>query len=135
MATDESGYGPNVDMWAVGVLLYILLSGRLPFSGDDDEELFQAILEGNLVWKKPQFDAVSDEGLCTLVWKFLPLKAKDLISHLIVVDTDQRFNAEQALAHPFIVNNNTRPLHNTFQEGLKEVSNLSKKKRETVEKN
>lgn len=63
LATDESGYGPNVDMWAVGVLLYILLSGRLPFSGDTDEELFRNIMDGTLVWKKPQFDEVSAEGL------------------------------------------------------------------------
>lgn len=122
LATDESGYGPNVDMWAVGVLLYILLSGRLPFSGDTDEELFRNIMDGTLVWKKPQFDEVSAE-------------AKDLISHLIVVDTAERYSAEEALQHPFIVNNNTRPLHNTFHEGLKEVSNLSKKKKENVEKN
>eukprot|EP01127_Copromyxa_protea_P003314 TRINITY_DN13145_c0_g1_i1.p1 TRINITY_DN13145_c0_g1~~TRINITY_DN13145_c0_g1_i1.p1 ORF type:complete len:305 (-),score=84.33 TRINITY_DN13145_c0_g1_i1:49-963(-) len=118
LATDESGYGPNVDMWAVGVLLYILLSGRLPFSGDSDDDLFRAIMEGELVWKSPQFDEVSEE-------------AKDLISHLIVVDTAERYNAEQALAHPFIKNNNTKPLHNTFAEGLKEVSNLGKNKATT----
>jgi serine/threonine protein kinase len=116
LATDESGYGPNVDMWAVGVLLYILLSGRLPFSGDNDDDLFRAIMEGDLVWKSPQFDEVSEE-------------AKDLISHLIVVDTDKRYNAEQALQHPFIQNNNnTKPLHNTFSAGLKELSNFSKTK-------
>jgi len=112
LATDESGYGPNVDMWAVGVLLYILLSGRLPFSGDSDDELFKAILEGELVWKSPQFDEVSAD-------------AKDLISHLIVVDTDQRYSASQSLQHPFIENNNPKPLHATFQEGLKTLSALS----------
>jgi len=112
LATDETGYGPAVDMWAVGVLLYILLSGRLPFSGDSDDELFKAILEGELVWKTPQFDDVSTD-------------AKDLISHLIVVDTDQRYSASQALAHPFIQNNNTKALHGTLADGLKSVSQLS----------
>jgi len=118
LATDESGYGPNVDMWAVGVLLYILLSGRLPFSGDSDEELFKAIMEGDLVWKSPQFDEVSAE-------------AKDLISHLIVVDTSKRYSAADALKHSFITNNNTKPLHNTFMSGLKEVSSLKKKEKKT----
>jgi len=118
LATDEAGYGPNVDMWAVGVLLYILLSGRLPFSGDSDEELFKAILDGDLVWKSPQFDDVSKD-------------AKDLISHLIVVDTKERWNAEQALTHPFITNNNTKPLHSTFADNLRNVSNLGKKKVKT----
>jgi len=120
LATDESGYGPNVDMWAVGVLLYILLSGRLPFSGDSDEELFKAILDGDLVWKSPQFDEVSAE-------------AKDLISHLIVVDTKDRYSAEGALAHPFVTSNNTKPLHNTFSTGLREVSNLGKKKTKSTQ--
>jgi serine/threonine protein kinase len=113
LATDESGYGSNVDMWAVGVLLYILLSGRLPFSGDSDDELYKAILEGNLVWKSPQFDEVSAE-------------AKDLISHLIIVDTAKRFSAEQALKHPFITNATSKPLHKDFNSGLKHVSNLGK---------
>jgi len=120
LATDESGYGPNVDMWAVGVLLYILLSGRLPFSGDSDEELFKAILDGELVWKSPQFDEVSAD-------------AKDLISHLIVVDTKDRYSAEGALSHPFVTSNNTKPLHNTFSSGLREVSNLGKKKTKSTQ--
>jgi len=120
LATDESGYGPNVDMWAVGVLLYILLSGRLPFSGDSDEELFKAILDGELVWKSPQFDEVSAD-------------AKDLIGHLIVVDTKDRYSADQALSHPFVTNNNTKPLHNTFSSGLREVSNLGKKNVKTTQ--
>jgi calcium-dependent protein kinase len=89
-------------MWAVGVLLYILLSGRLPFSGDTDEELFKAIMEGELVWKKPQFDVVSAEGLSVAIFNNSHPTAKDLISHLIVVDTSQRYSAEEALQHPFV---------------------------------
>jgi len=112
LADTSFGYGPPVDMWAVGVILYILLSGRLPFSGgdgdDDDEALFTNILEAKLVWKKPQFDVVSDE-------------AKNLISQLITADPADRLTAEQALNHPFIKNNNTdSPLNNLA--GLKKVT-------------
>jgi len=118
LATDDSGYGPEVDMWAVGVLIYILLSGRLPFSGDDDEELFKNILEGDLVWKSPQFDNVSGE-------------AKDLISHLIVVDPTVRYSAKVALTHPWISSNTTTPLHNSITEGFRSLSTVAKAKKVT----
>jgi len=111
LADNSFGYGPEVDMWAVGVILYILLSGRLPFSGgdadDDDEALFQNILEANLVWKKPQFDVVSDT-------------AKDLISKLIVAEPSARWSAKQALEHPFILDNNNEVVLNNIQ-GVKKV--------------
>jgi len=111
LADNNFGYGPAVDMWAVGVILYILLSGRLPFSGgdqdDNDEALFTNILEAKLVWKKPQFDVVSDV-------------AKDLISHLIVADPNLRFSAKQALEHPFIKNNTSTHTLNNIQ-GVKNV--------------
>jgi len=113
---DEAGYGPPVDMWAVGVLLYILLSGRLPFSGDEDDELFRNILEAKIVWKSPQFDTVSDD-------------AKDLIMKLIVVDPDTRYTATQCLTHPWLVNNtNSAPLHTSLSEGLKNVNAVSKQR-------
>lgn len=54
-------------MWACGVLMYILLSGRLPFHADSDPDLFRLILEGKLVFKSPQFDNVSKEGEYSLL--------------------------------------------------------------------
>jgi len=113
-----AGYGPAVDMWASGILLYVLLSGRLPFAADSDAELFKLIIEGDLVWKSPQFDTVSAEG-------------KDLISKLIVVDPEQRFSAKQALEHPWITNqaqsSNTQ-LHKSVYDELQKLSALSKQK-------
>jgi len=108
---DTGGYTEAVDMWAVGVVLYILLSGRLPFSGgtgddDNDEALFQNILEAKLLWKSPQFDVVSDA-------------AKDLISKLLVAAPEKRLTARQALAHPWITQNNPQRLVN--REAFKNV--------------
>jgi calcium/calmodulin-dependent protein kinase I len=89
MASDDSGYGPAVDMWAVGILLYILLSGRLPFAGETDEELFENIIQAKLVFKSPQFDVVSAQ-------------AKDFISHLLTAEPEDRMSADEALEHVFI---------------------------------
>jgi len=108
------GYDSAVDMWATGILLYVLLSGRLPFAADSDTELFKLILAGNVVWKSPQFDTVSDE-------------AKDLISNLIVVEPSDRLTAENALKHPFITGNRSKtPLPDLFFEDIKQTSNLNK---------
>jgi len=116
LATDEEGYGPPVDMWAVGILLYILLSGRLPFSGEEDQELYANIIECQLEWKSPQFDTVSDD-------------AKDLISKLVTLEPTDRLTASQALQHRWITNTagTSAPLHSSFHEGLRAVSNLNKK--------
>jgi len=105
------GYNKKIDTWAAGVLLYVLLSGRLPFSGETDVDLFKAIIESELVWKKPQFDSVSDD-------------AKDLIQKLITKDVDARYDADQALEHPFIKNNsNDKQLAtNEVYQGLKHLS-------------
>jgi calcium/calmodulin-dependent protein kinase I len=108
------GYNSAVDLWAAGVLLYVLLSGRLPFAADSDADLFKAILECDLVWKSPQFDNVSDE-------------AKDLIKHLILKTPEQRYTATQALAHPFITGTTrNEQLHTSVYDGLRQVSSLSK---------
>jgi len=112
-----TGYGPEVDMWACGVLLYILLSGRLPFHADNDAQLFQLIMEGNLVFKSPQFDTVSKE-------------ATDLIRKLLVVDPKTRLTAKQALEHPFIKGadqQSTKPLHATLVENITRVSMVSRR--------
>jgi len=113
------GYTEGVDMWASGILLYVLLSGRLPFAADTDAELFKLIMAGDLVWKSPQFDTVSAE-------------AKDLISKLVVVDPETRYTAKQALDHPWIVTKagttSDKPLHNSMFDELQNLSALSKQK-------
>uniref|UniRef100_A0A674PMN8 Serine/threonine-protein kinase DCLK2 n=1 Tax=Takifugu rubripes TaxID=31033 RepID=A0A674PMN8_TAKRU len=87
----ETGYGLKVDIWAAGVITYILLCGFPPFrgSGDDQEALFQQILQGLLDFPKPYWDNVSDS-------------AKALITGMLQVEMDQRYTAMQVLDHPWV---------------------------------
>ncbi|KAL2770172.1 serine/threonine-protein kinase DCLK1 isoform 5 [Daubentonia madagascariensis] len=87
----ETGYGLKVDIWAAGVITYILLCGFPPFrgSGDDQEVLFDQILMGQVDFPSPYWDNVSDS-------------AKGLITMMLLVDVDQRFSAVQVLEHPWV---------------------------------
>ncbi|XP_012320990.1 serine/threonine-protein kinase DCLK1 isoform X1 [Aotus nancymaae] len=87
----ETGYGLKVDIWAAGVITYILLCGFPPFrgSGDDQEVLFDQILMGQVDFPSPYWDNVSDS-------------AKELITMMLLVDVDQRFSAIQVLEHPWV---------------------------------
>uniref|UniRef100_A0A674NST6 non-specific serine/threonine protein kinase n=1 Tax=Takifugu rubripes TaxID=31033 RepID=A0A674NST6_TAKRU len=87
----ETGYGLKVDIWAAGVITYILLCGFPPFRGssDDQEVLFDQILTGQLEFPLPYWDNVSET-------------AKDLIRVMLEVEVDQRFTALQVLEHPWV---------------------------------
>lgn len=82
-------YSPAVDMWSVGVILFILLSGYSPFDDDNDAVLFEKIKKGN-------YDA--DDP----IWENISAEAKALVAQLLTVDTAKRLTAEQALAHPWV---------------------------------
>uniref|UniRef100_A0A8C9U682 non-specific serine/threonine protein kinase n=1 Tax=Scleropages formosus TaxID=113540 RepID=A0A8C9U682_SCLFO len=86
----ESGYGLKVDIWAAGVITYILLCGFPPFRGSEDQEvLFDQILMGQLDFPLPYWDNVSDS-------------AKEVITCMLQVDVDQRYTALQVLEHPWV---------------------------------
>jgi len=82
-------YGREVDLWATGVITYILLCGFPPFYGETDDDIYDKIVEGDWCFLSPYWDHVSDS-------------AKDLISKLLALDPAKRLTAQQALAHPWI---------------------------------
>ncbi|KAJ9523149.1 hypothetical protein QJQ45_023967 [Haematococcus lacustris] len=82
-------YSPAVDMWSVGVILFILLSGYSPFDDDNDAVLFEKIKKGN-------YDA--DDP----IWENISAEAKDIVAKLLTVDTKKRLTADQALQHPWV---------------------------------
>ncbi|XP_034020911.1 serine/threonine-protein kinase DCLK2-like [Thalassophryne amazonica] len=87
----ETGYGLKVDIWAAGVIAYILLCGFPPFRSENNvqEELFDQILRGKLEFPSPDWDNIS-------------LPAKMLISQMLQVNVDARFTAEEVLSHPWV---------------------------------
>ncbi|XP_006630769.1 caM kinase-like vesicle-associated protein [Lepisosteus oculatus] len=93
-------YGRPVDCWAIGVIMYILLSGNPPFYDETDDEdyenhdknLFRKILAGNYEFDSPYWDDISDS-------------AKELVARLMEVDQDQRLTAQEAINHEWISGN------------------------------
>lgn len=87
----ESGYGLKIDVWAAGVILYILLCGYPPFASQDNdqEKLFDCILSG-------QYD-FPDE-----FWQDVSSLAKELIQNMLQLLPELRFSAEDVLDHPWL---------------------------------
>ncbi|XP_033870234.2 serine/threonine-protein kinase DCLK2 isoform X1 [Acipenser ruthenus] len=87
----ETGYGLKVDIWAAGVITYILLCGFPPFRSENNlqEDLFDQILEGRLEFPSPYWDNITDS-------------AKELIGRMLQINMEARYTAEQVLAHPWV---------------------------------
>ncbi|XP_067260424.1 serine/threonine-protein kinase DCLK2 isoform X7 [Chanodichthys erythropterus] len=87
----ESGYGLKVDIWAAGVITYILLCGFPPFRSENNlqEDLFDQILVGRLEFPSPFWDNITDS-------------AKELIGYMLQVNVEARYTAEDVLSHPWV---------------------------------
>lgn len=79
------------DMWSIGVICYVLLSGLSPFMGDTDVVTLGNVTVGRYDFKDKTFDSVSEE-------------AKNFIRKLLTTDTAQRLSAQQALQDPWLNN-------------------------------
>jgi serine/threonine protein kinase len=76
-------------MWSIGVIIYLLLAGNLPFMGRSQKELFRKIVIG-----KYQF--VDDS------WSDVTNDARNLVEKLLVTDPDKRLSAKECLEHPWL---------------------------------
>ncbi|XP_011142935.2 calcium/calmodulin-dependent protein kinase type II alpha chain isoform X6 [Harpegnathos saltator] len=82
-------YGKPVDIWACGVILYILLVGYPPFWDEDQHRLYAQIKAGSYDYPSPEWDTVTPE-------------AKNLINQMLTVNPGKRITASEALKHPWI---------------------------------
>lgn len=81
--------GPGTDMWSIGVITYVLVSGLSPFMGEDDLETLSNVTGCEWDFDDPSFDELSSE-------------AKDFIEKLLVIQEKQRPSCEQCLQHPWL---------------------------------
>lgn len=95
----EKPVGCAVDMWACGVILYLLLVGYPPFWSEKVEFLLLSILQGNYTFPSPYWDSVSEQ-------------AKDLIRKMLQVNPDERITAPEALRHDWIAQGDFVPALN-----------------------
>ncbi|XP_039722858.1 calcium/calmodulin-dependent protein kinase type 1B [Pteropus medius] len=86
---EQKPYGKAVDVWALGVISYILLCGYPPFYDESAPELFSQILRASYEFDSPFWDDISES-------------AKDFIRHLLERDPQKRFTCQQALQHLWI---------------------------------
>ncbi|CAL8380905.1 unnamed protein product [Gadus morhua 'NCC'] len=87
-------YGKPVDIWACGVILYILLVGYPPFWDEDQHKLYQQIKAGAYDFPSPEWDTVTPE-------------AKNLINQMLTINPAKRITSEQALKHPWVCQRST----------------------------
>ncbi|XP_062849449.1 protein kinase D4 [Trichomycterus rosablanca] len=86
---NSNGYNRSLDMWAVGVILYVSLSGTFPFN--EDEDIHQQITNAAFMYPRHP-------------WALISLEAVSLINNLLQVVVRRRFSVGKAMGHPWLQN-------------------------------
>ncbi|KAK4798582.1 hypothetical protein SAY86_030908 [Trapa natans] len=115
-------YGPEVDVWSAGVILYILLCGVPPFWAETEQGIAQAIIRSVVDFKRDPWPKVSDN-------------AKDLVKKMLEPDPTKRLSAQEVLEHPWVQNAKKAPnvsLGETVRARLKQFSVMNKLKKRAL---
>ncbi|GLU19336.1 hypothetical protein SLE2022_355920 [Rubroshorea leprosula] len=118
----KRNYGPEVDVWSAGVILYILLCGVPPFWAETEQGVAQAIIRSVIDFKRDPWPKVSDN-------------AKDLVKKMLNPDPKRRPTAQQVLEHPWLQNAKKAPnvsLGETVKARLKQFSVMNKLKKRAL---
>ena len=113
-------YNEKCDVWSCGVIMYILLSARPPFGGDDDNDIMERVSIGKYDLESSPFNKLSKSSL-------------DLIRKLLTMDPGQRISAEDALNHPWFKEYKSQELYNRIndRDTMKSLINNLKNYRRT----
>ncbi|EPS71785.1 calcium-dependent protein kinase 1 [Genlisea aurea] len=118
----KRSYGPEIDIWSAGVILYILLCGVPPFWAETEQGVALAILRGILDFKREPWPQVSDN-------------AKSLVRQMLEPDPQKRLTAQEVLDHPWIQNAKKAsnvPLGDIVRARLKQFSMMNKFKKKAL---
>ncbi|EHA8588299.1 calcium-dependent protein kinase 20 [Cocos nucifera] len=118
----KRNYGPEVDVWSAGVILYILLCGVPPFWAETEQGVAQAIIRSVIDFKRDPWPKVSDN-------------AKDLVRWMLDPDPKRRLTAQQVLEHPWLQNAKKAPnvsLGETVRARLQQFSVMNKFKKRAL---
>ena len=116
----KKNYNFKCDLWSCGIIMYILLTQKLPFSGKTDEEII-----ANIVYKDYNYKRLTN----------VSFEAQELISLLLEKDIKKRINAETALNHKFFRTHNVKEMFNEIKDKSKIdkfVFNLKQYKRKSI---
>jgi len=104
----EIGHDENLDIWCIGVLMFELLTGNIPFQGNNEHILNSNITRNKISWPKD-----------------IDMSAKDLISKILKTDPTERISLVDMLKHPFFLKHCEKPNENFYKpsdEGMEDKS-------------
>ncbi|KAF7845356.1 calcium-dependent protein kinase 13 [Senna tora] len=118
----KRNYGPEIDIWSAGVILYILLCGVPPFWAESEQGVAQAIIRGLIDFKREPWPSISES-------------AKSLVRQMLEPDPKLRLTAKQVLEHPWLQNAKKAPnvpLGDVVKSRLKQFSMMNRFKRKAL---
>ncbi|KAK9733134.1 hypothetical protein RND81_04G046000 [Saponaria officinalis] len=115
----RKSYGPEADVWSAGVIIYILLSGVPPFWGENEQEIFEQVLQGELDFSSDPWPNISED-------------AKELVKGMLDRDPRKRLTAHEVLCHPWVQVDGVapdKPLDSAVLSRLKQFRAMNKLKK------
>mmetsp|Transcript_16951 Transcript_16951/g.17014 ORF Transcript_16951/g.17014 Transcript_16951/m.17014 type:complete len:385 (+) Transcript_16951:129-1283(+) len=109
-------YGPEVDIWSMGVICYVLLAGYPPFYDEDQKKLFKKIKEGRYYFHEDYWSNVSEDAM-------------DLIRKMLCVNQRERWTASQLLDHPWMSAGDDRLAAKSLTGAIVEMKRFNARRR------